>query len=383
LFWYPRKRGGFVLYLILPLIGIFAFGLVLGINHILYSQKRGLNEYYKQQAIDLAQSGLNHTLIWFQSQDEQPVLQFNPVSVETIGGPLYLNWTGLVRTFTISEKDNIEGKYIVLWDDVRDISPMRMGGVMSSPRPGIVWEVHSKGVVYIERDPLKLYNQSPNEVLKEVELVTELRRLSIMPPTNAALCVDTGGNVSVNQYTWIYGGGGYVGTGNIGIAYKHSPRPPNARGGREVRVPLMELEPYNVFGFNESQIRTMADYRVSDVNALPNPIPAYSLIYGDTTLGFNNSRPLSGSGVLFVDGDLNITYNNKSSYFAGFIYVKGKIHITGGGFVLEGAIVAPSGGDFLGTAAQYTTIAYSPDMISLVGKYVGNYRISLPNIVEY
>ena len=103
------------------------------------------------------------------------------------------------------------------------------------------------------------------------------------------------------------------------------------------------VNPYNdsipsIFGVSQNELATLANYNVPDVTGLPATLPGMSLIViqGDAT--FTTARPLVGSGILVVLGNLTIP---AGSSFSGVIYVTGTYSQLGPSLV-SGAVVGDS-----------------------------------------
>jgi hypothetical protein len=79
----------------------------------------------------------------------------------------------------------------------------------------------------------------------------------------------------------------------------------------------------SIFGLEKRELQRVADIVVTNVSYLPPELPDMTFIYVRGNAIFTSTNPLDGSGVLFVDGDLNIAPDS-DSIFNGFIYVTGE-----------------------------------------------------------
>ena len=101
------------------------------------------------------------------------------------------------------------------------------------------------------------------------------------------------------------------------------------------------VSPYNdgvtsVFNVTQNELESLAKIRVPDVPSLPPTLPGMSLIViqGDAT--FTIARPLVGSGILAVFGNLTVP---AGSYWNGVIYTTGN-YSQSGPSLISGAVVA-------------------------------------------
>ncbi len=137
------------------------------------------------QAYHVARAGLIDAFSWFRRQTAQPVTDFDPKLDLEIDPPLRESEEpeiGIVREFAITR--DVWGRYEVRRSEVIDVSSQRGYGTA-----GGVWVLRSHGIVFRQRDPTKAWNEKPNEVLGRSILVTEIRRVTIAPPAQAAVCI--------------------------------------------------------------------------------------------------------------------------------------------------------------------------------------------------
>jgi hypothetical protein len=293
---------------------------------------------YNGQTVNVAQAGLTEGLSWFRRQTTQPVTTFAPVQDLSATPPIddtETPATGLVRTYPISASSNVWARYelrktgITGGTNTIDISSAK--GLKGN---GIAWQVESIGSVWIRNDSTKSYNQYPNKVLATRTLRSEIQRLAInLPCGQCALSVNKSNVVTIsNTDVKVIGGA------NTGIAWVNDPSggSPSGTGynstitGTPKTSSGITASPNKftigeVFGVTLQQLRGMADLEVTAVGQLPTALPQMKLIIlnnSGTTFTFDQSRPLTGSGVLVVLGNLNIAANS-NSVWNGLIYVQG------------------------------------------------------------
>jgi formylmethanofuran dehydrogenase subunit C len=108
---------------------------------------------------------------------------------------------------------------------------------------------------------------------------------------------------------------------------------------------------------------------------MPVPVPELSLVYAEGLRQVNSTGPLRGTGVLVVDGDLEILAGS-NSYFKGLIYVTGNLTLKApslvhGTIIVEGTITMTGLGDT-------TEVIYAEDVLDELRLEMGGYRITRP-----
>lgn len=189
------------------------------------------------QAVQFARSGLTEALGWMRKQTAQPVTAFEPV-LDTVASVPILDTidpdVGIVREFKITGA--IWGRYEVWKDWATDPDPTRLvwrdrmrcvdisaqRGVLS---PGTAWQLRSIGYVFRRVDEAVPFNVLPNQVVGQDVLEVEVRRLSLQPPGQAALCSRRGNSVTVQTKGRVVGGS----TG-AGIYYPTATGAPSVSG---------------------------------------------------------------------------------------------------------------------------------------------------------
>lgn len=372
-------------------------------------------QHISAEADNIAKAGLVDALSWFRRQVKQPVCSGVPPTKyawadgafdpkydtdlskrDTIDANI-----GIVKEYQLNDAGTLWGRYevkrqtnttVAAYDKfaVHDITQERvLTGAQNGS--GLVWSISSAGYIYQKNNPSKKFNESPNRVVARSRISTEIRKISIDLPLGCAYIVNDCGKkndrtVKIANNGRISGGAGY-GVGyytyfNNAVGHKvdASNFPYETSGSGSVTgspdnwinistSPVVEY----VLGVTKSELKNMADYVIDNVSSLPAVMPDMNLVYiqGDAT--FTNARPLNGSGILFIDGDLTISANSNSLY-SGLIYVTGSAvvyepcSIYGCMIAFNGLILSES------SAADIAEITYDPNIIAMVRQKVCQYR---------
>ncbi len=357
------------------------------------------------QSRSLAEAGLVDGYAWLRRQTVQPVATFAPRRDLSANPPV--NETddpslGLVREFEISR--GLWGRYVVTpgappepftddngdgsWQEgeaytdvdgndrwspghgTRDVTKER-----GLPGVGAVWLVESTGMVFRRpRADLPL-DQGPNVRLSSSRVASEIRRLTIAPPAQSAICATRGSNVTI-------GNRGRLRGSVTGITYATSTGTPYLQSGSEVltptkyaSIPSFGAGVEDVFGVDLAQLKSMADLSTAaGVDGLPSQLPDFSLVVVDGDVTFGATHPLRGTGVLVVNGDLTIG-DGSNSFFNGVIHVSGNLTVRAPAY-LRGTIVVEGKVTVSGTGGDYAEIEHDPDIISRLLTVMGQYRLS-------
>jgi hypothetical protein len=237
-----------------------------------------------------------------------------------------------------------------------------------------VWKITSKGIVYICHDATKRYDEPPNQVLAHTTLSKEIFRMVPLDP-GAAIATNSFINVSTEA---INPGAGCMlafcenqssqfwanqirAYGNHGITTK---------GCEAITIP-------NYFGVSTDDLKSLADIAVNNVDSLPQPLPPMQFIFIDGQATFTASHPLNGSGLLVVNGDLNIE-GSFTSTFSGYIFATNSVCIKNTNFRGNGCIISndvvfspPYNG-----SNPMPTIRYDQDLIRAVQQNISRFRES-------
>ncbi len=410
-----RSSGGTLLLLVL-VVSIMLSGLMLA-AHITYRASRRTVEHelnYHGQAVNAAKAGLIDALSWYRRQTVQPVGTFAPAKDLSQSPPV--NETddpdiGLVREYQISTRDHIWGRYEVRARTSRDIT-----GERNLAGQGRCWYLESKGYVFerlaADYTPADFYSYyelsdgvqkrkvgpgtyvteatTPNGMLEErvdvgvvrvlaqATMGTELRRLSVIPPADGAICAGRGDLVTVGNRARINGGSGHglvcpAGTGSFTIYSGAEVGGSPATGTAPPETYLLDME--DVFGVSSQELRSVSDIYTDDPSTLPDVMPEYGLVFIDSNVTWAETNPLRGTAIVYVNGDVTLD-TNSSTYFSGILYVEGDYvqrapSLVNGTVMVNGSVVVSGLGD-------YSEINFDPDVRSRVLSVSGQYRFSTP-----
>ncbi|MFV1959538.1 MAG: hypothetical protein ACC662_09025 [Planctomycetota bacterium] len=357
------------------------------------------------QARSLAQAGLVDAFAWFRRQTTQPVAAFAPVLDLAASPPI--NETddpsvGLEREFELTA--GIWGRYTVRrgtppetyddananghWDagegfvdtdgdgrwtpgkGTRDVTSERgLGGV------GAVWRIESRGEVFRRSRADLALGEGPNVRLGMVRLATEVRRLTIVPPAEAAICARDADLVEVRNRGRIRSTSGSTKVGvasGAGTVVKRS-------GGEilasiaSTTVPNYRDQAHDVFGVTWSELKAMSDITTKDATTLPAPLPKFSIVTVEGDALFDPSRPLRGTALLAVKGNLTVAAGS-TSFFNGVLYVDGDIVLKAPVY-LRGTIIATGHVTLVGSG-DYTEVEHDAGIVSRLLQIAGQYRYS-------
>ena len=330
------------------------------------------------QATSAAMAGLTDGLSWFVHQRQQPVTAFDPKS--DTGGvcthtprhtPLVFESedpaAGIVRSYEITDRGRLWGRYEVRRSAVQDVSSRR-----GKPVAGTIWQLESEGIVYVRNDASRRPGEKPNWILARRTVKVDIQRLAIQLPANAALSAPVGRNINIARPSRIQGG-----SSGIGTAYSPSSGTPlgngsitgnpaqNTTGGR------FELD--RVFGVTQNELLAMADLVVDDERQLPDPLPGMSLIVVRGNATFSAARKFSGSGILIVFGNL-ILNPQSDAFFSGLIWVGGSFVMSPPG-IINGAVVVNGTAQITG-GSEVAEVSYDPAILDQIRLQMGNYLFS-------
>ena len=331
------------------------------------------------QAMSTANAGLTEGLSWFVRQRQQPVTSFDPVvdpggvcpHVPAHDPPAYDSEdpaAGIIRSFEISSKGRVWGRYEVRRADVRDVSVRR-----GKTQAGTIWQLQSDGIVYVRNDATKAPAVSPNFVLARRTMRVDIQRLALqLPHPTAALSSVRGNNINVIKPSRIQGG-----TAGVGAAYPANTGTPNGTGtisGNPARdTTATPFTIASIFGVTTNELIAMADIVADDESQLPNPLPDMALVVVRGNATFNSVRPLQGSGILVVLGNL-ICNPQSNAYFSGVVWVGGNFVMTPPG-IINGSVVTNSNVQIAG-GSDVAEVNYDSAILDQVRLQMGNYLFS-------
>jgi type II secretory pathway pseudopilin PulG len=392
-----KRQRGFVLISVIVAVSLVLLTLLVASTYAqLGSRLLMLQLTYQGQALNIAQAGLVEGADWFRRQQTQPVVNYNPTRNLAANPPV--DDTDIVtvppsiqRDFLVSAPGRIWGHYEVRTGNaatgtgVLDVSLNRKGPLASI---GSIWQLESTGVVYVRNDPnlATVYNQAPNQVLATKTVRAEVQKLSLRLPDNAGLSIPASSNaaVTIGAADWharVVGGQ----TGR-GVSSASGTAPSVNVGGGSVLTGTPSwsngcaagaFTMNTVFGVtSQSDIVAVADITVNNEAQLPSPLPPMQMIFinkGGNVL-FNSTNPLSGSGILIVNG--NLTIDGGPSSFNGVIYVTGTYTQNGSSRINGSVIVAGASAVINGGAGDFGEIYWDPFMFNQVQQQLSQYRFS-------
>lgn len=384
-----RDEGGFALIIAL-FFAIVVLGLTISGTQYMRSHREATRTSFIShgQALQFSRSGLIEALGWFRKQTSQPVVTFDP-RFDAVAVPPVLETIepdiGIVREFEIS--GSLWGRYEVWkqWpgDPVPDRLAFRnqvqcvdISAERGNLSPGSVWRVRSVGYVFRRNDPGVAYDQQPNQVLGTEIVETEIRRLALQPPSQAALSTRTGSTCVVATRGRVLGG-----TAGVGIYYLQGTGSVTVSGSgatvsgtqSSVASSLYNDDMTTVFGVGLAELKSMADANVTLPAHFPSPVPTESLIVAETNMTFTSSNPLSGTGVVVVRGNVTINQGSNSS-FSGLLYVDGNLVVREPAEI-QGAVVA-TGSVRVEGSSDTATITFDDGILNRLRQNMGTYRLS-------
>jgi hypothetical protein len=325
---------------------------------------------YHGQAVNSAQAGLVDALSYFRRQQVQPVTTFNP-QLDLLASPPVIDTDdpsiGIVREYEISDLGSVWGRYEVRKSVVRDASAER-----GKPGTGTIWQIESVGIVYARKDITKAYNQAPNRQLANVVARTEVQRVNLVLPGNAAINARRGDAVTTETKSRVIAGT------DIGVLHPAGTGSPTLNGSVGAAVVDGTASPYldsidDVFGVGQRELIAMADLVAYSMADVPSPLPPMTLTVVRANAAFTDTKPLVGTGILVVLGDLTITADSFSN-FNGLIFVTGNYEQNAPSQV-SGAIVG-HGNIQLKGAGDFSEVTLDAPLLTLIQKEMGQYRFT-------
>ena len=292
----------------------------------------------------------------------------------------------LVMELDVSKAANLKGRYEAVigaangTTGVVDVTSK----VKSGAAAGTVWQLESTGYVWIVNDPSKNFNQSPNMVLSKQTVRTQIQRLTItLPQGGAGVFAGSNANITLGGRSKLKGGT------SLGLAYAATTYTVNKNGvitgspgGGLYPNSVSPYDIKSVFSVTQAELLNLADVQYSAMTDVPNPLPAMSLVVYNGNASFNpTTKPLMGSGILVVFGDLAISGITNSNY-NGVIYVTGSFTMDNPSSV-DGAIIANASGTSgkvvsIGNGAgnDIAEVDYDPSIITQINTQMGQYRFT-------
>ncbi|GEM_PF-5299762 len=426
------QEKGYLLYTVaLGMLIILAMLMFISVTLHSNTKNRSQQWAYHGMAMNMARAGLIETLSWlrrnpnanredgnyrvFEFLDycnepthkesrlniiDEPYFKRNPrrcSSNHQWRTPASLNpYIGIVREIHL-EKD-LYGRFEV-WDDdlvnvthSGDLWKVRAIGILCKKKApdtnfhGVLGDLleHQNGVA-----PEVLADKGDVEVLSSVVMETEFRKLTIKPPAAALL-------VSARRGSWIYlkNKVRLIGPGNEGSAVQYQKNMGHAFTSGNV-----EIQGFNenstthggqnfgattedIFGVDKNTLSSLADISVNSFADLPNPLPQMKLVYLQGNANFTTAKPLQGSGVLFVDGNIKITGTGHS--YSGLICSTGSFTNTAittfygsivAGIEMSMFFMSPVI-NISGLGSDFSEFYYDPMILKDVATRLGVYRMN-------
>lgn len=362
------------------------------------STKQSLNLF--AQADNVARAGLIDAISWFKRQDVQPVRSssdpitypyadavfFPRESTDTLTSDTLDESIGLVKEYALGESTLLWARYEVRRQQdpslnpidssaVHDVTESRVSGY--SAGEGLAWYIECTGYVYRRKDANVSFDQTPNEIVARSRASTEIRRLALTLPANAAATVNSRSQTTANA------NGKITGNNDYGLAYYSGSSGPTvsgsgaeisgAVGGSPSRVLVAgSLSPSTIFGVTESELKLMADIAVTSISGLPSEYPSMAVVYISSNATFNNTTRLRGGGILYVNGNFTVSPTTTTALFSGLIYVTGNTVITGDSLI-AGALVCQGSLTLTGSGGV-SQIEYDNTILNSVRQQVAQYR---------
>ncbi|MHC4851787.1 MAG: hypothetical protein ACYTGO_02010 [Planctomycetota bacterium] len=371
---------------------IFVVGIVVTGTSVLKSNRARTETAFllTGQAAQFARSGLTDAINWFRRQPTQPVLDFAP-RLDTGTDPQVLDTEdpdiGLVRQFRIS--GSVWGRYEVWkrWDADPDIDrftwrqKMQVDDVSlqrGRKSLGSVWRLRCVGYVFDQRDPDKGFRERPNRVMATEVLEAEISRLAFALPGQSSICARRGDSIRVKKNGRILGG-----SDGAGVFYPSGTGDPTVESGGEITgVPAAASgTEYNdsidyVFGVTDDGLRSMADNHLTNANDFPALLPDGSITVlegANININFNSSRPLAGSGIVVIRGNVTISPGS-AGFFSGLLYVEGNLDVHAP-TQLRGAVIV-TGNMTIQGIGDFADVIYDDGTITALQQVLSHYRMS-------
>ena len=360
-----RKNRGTALAYALGLVLICSMLMAGGAGLIVGSLKGGSVHLARSQVENVTKAGFRDAVMWFRRCEIQPVEVFDPTYDDSEDPEI-----GLVSSFPINVTQGVWGRYEISRKAVRDLSFQK-----GRDTKGTVWEVPATGYVYEAKDPTKPFDSPPNKIIARTSMVGEITRITITLPPSAIISyrgmqITIGNNVIVN--------GGEEGSGIAGVTHESGTGKTNIHGEVSgdppiVQIDNMDIEVQTVFGVTQEELRNMCDYVVDNVDELPYPLPEMAFVYINGNASFSKSIPITGGGLLFVNGNVSVPAGTGSK-FTGLVYVMdefsaaAQLEITGS-LVVRGSISITGG-------PGQSIITYDSEVLDALNKSISQYRES-------
>jgi hypothetical protein len=356
------------------------------------------------QAHAVAHAGVVDALAWFRRQQSQPVKSFAP-RLDLSGPPeARVNETddptiGIVREYEVGA--GVWGRYEVRTvcpaevfvdtdhDGIHDreeaftdlngdgkwncaVGTRDVSGLRGWAGDGWVWQLESIGMLYLRDEPGEPLGTGRNRLLATYKLSTEIRRLMLALPAQAAINARTGGLVQLMRGSHVWAPQTAVAVGTAAVRVQVSPFADIVAPTTSVNVPEYHDDFLSVFGVDWNLLQAMSDIAVSEGSASSGTVPDYSLVTVSGDVTYDEDNPLTGLGIVAVRGDVTIV-GGSGSYFRGVLYVEGNLRIDAPALV-RGSIICTGAIHIEGTGGDSVQVEHDPDLINDILGKLGQYR---------
>jgi hypothetical protein len=398
--------------------------------------QQGRNTKASAQVYNVALAGITHAANWLQRQPSPPVTCFDPKSnanspdddQETSAAEEQL---GLVNEFVVDARSNLWGRYEVgrsttgpvpaparggLVTQTGSHSPLYAGSPMWTAEDvskqrgetvGTVWRVRSRAYIFMRPTPGAPFALSgPTKPIQTITLEADIRRGRFnyhqaaiynyapdnTPPDVNGFVLDIHAHDAIgNTVVQALDGSGYIWwtrTTNIGTGMYNGfaiagPTLSGANDPTSAAYVADGLTDQLSFYFavpDTATLKGMADAYYEDEPSIPQPVNAKpQLVYikpssGTVQFGGGGHPNLSGGGVLFVEGNLNIDGTGTNQSWDGLIFVTGDYDQTRGS-TITGGLVCGTHFRIHGYHNDVSKVLYSPSTLDSINAQIGSYRV--------
>lgn len=302
--------------------------------------------------------------------------------VDTSGNHVYSVLQETAPGSGVWEKKTLADADSTIWEGVQDVSANYGIDV-----PGSIWRIRSHGYIYRrdpKADPDTPFYQQPHQVLAHAELEIELNRLG-MPALQAAVTGFDGQFIRFGEPPFDDDQANIIVKAPDGAMVHHekgNPKPSapkfpfNGAKNDYTTAPnnSLKLDPESIFGVPDmAALAQMADKAYTRVVDLPAKLPSSGFIYlrpEGGTATFTAARPMTGGGIMVIDGNLVLEVGNDSK-FGGFLYVNGDYEQHAPSEIV-GAIVVAGDSSRMNVYGESPTsyIEFNPDLLAdLQGRF--------------
>lgn len=383
--------------MILVAIFLSLLSFVVGMRMVgdLAGSRAGRSMNITAQADNAARGGIVDAIGWFRKQVRQPVRSLGTIphfaffptaakceTMEENNGlvkeyPLDANnaSSGLWARYEVLRANNTKG----VQEFVEDISLEKLPDYSREDALGNVWALVSVGYVYRRYDFSMSgsaftvpFDQPPNKILARSKMRTELRRVSLKTEHEGALALKDQSNLNI-------GPNGSISAGRaIGMVYNMTSGAPASIARIFASAPKVRRSNIGlfrapvVFQLPVGELKQTADIIIKNPAPPPPFLPPMAVTFCEGDCTFDDTHTLSGSGVLFVNGNLDVSATIPMN-FGGVIYVTGSATINGP-VTISGHMVVENGSFNLGTTSGPALLSMDTNIPSSVRGQILQYR---------